>query len=251
MIRQALRFIVVIALLLQLGCQTSQSANSETRKEPRLGNETKGVAAESVKLLPVDEGSQDSSFVAFRNRLLTAVKTHDVAFVLSSLDQNIVNGSDAEHGLREFKNQWQLDLGEERLWETLATILGMGGSFRVSEGHKEFCAPYVTSKWPTVVSQLPQGADPLDYQVIIDRDVALKAEPNSNAPTAATLTYDVVRVVPAPPKSGNSSSWMKIATLAGQEGFVSDKYIRSATDYHACFKRVGRKWLMTELAALE
>src|SRR6184192_2390203 len=106
MVRTVLRGMVAGALVLQFGCQMSQSANTETRKEQRFGNDTKRVAAVSVKLLPVDEGPQDSSFADFRDKLLTAVKSHDVEFVLSILDGKIINGSDTERGVREFKTHW-------------------------------------------------------------------------------------------------------------------------------------------------
>lgn len=253
MIHLVLRFMVGLALILQLGCQMSQSANTRDEKNAqRLANEIKEVAAKPIKLLPVDEGLQDPSFADFRDKLLTATRNHDVEFVLGVLDRNIINGSDTERGIKEFKNQWRIDQREGKLWETLSTILGMGGSFRVSEGNKEFCAPYVTSKWPTVVSQLPQGADPLDYQAIIDKDVAMRVEPDSRAATVTTLSYDVVKVNSLAPRSEiKNSSWLKITTLSGQEGYVPDKYVRSETDYHACFKRFGSMWFMTELAALE
>src|SRR5437588_11147037 len=121
MVCTVLRVMFAGALVLQFGCQMSQSANTETRKEQRLGNETKGVAAVSIKLLPVDEGSQDPSFADFRDKLLTAVNSHDAAFVLNILDGNIINGSDTERGVREFKNHWQLDQRESKLWEILTT----------------------------------------------------------------------------------------------------------------------------------
>jgi len=252
MSRIILGFMVGAALVLQIGCQISQSANTRDGQNVRhFASETR-VAAQPIKLFPVDEGLKNPSFADFRDKLLTAVKNHDTEFVLSVLDRNIINGSDTEPGIKEFRTQWQLDQREGKLWETLLTILTMGGSFRAIEGNQEFCAPYVTSKWPTIVSQLPAGADPLDYQVIIAKDVAMKAEPNSTAATLGTLTYDVVKVNSlAPTPEIKSLCWMRITTLTGQEGYVPDKYIRSATDYHACFKRVGSKWYMTELAALE
>jgi hypothetical protein len=240
----------------QLGCQMSQSANPQNEKNAQsLGTQAKVVSAQPIKLLPTDDASQDPFFAEFRNQLLKAARNHDVNFVISILDPNVKNGSDTERGITQFKNQWQLDQRDSRLWEVLTTILAMGGSFRANDGAREFCAPYVTSKWPAVVSQLPQRADPLDYQVITDNEVAMKSQPNSSATTLAVLSYDVVKVssasVATTPSSGNSSNWMKITTLAGQDGYVPDKYVRSATDYHACFKKVDAKWFMNELAALE
>ena len=251
-----LRFILAAMLVLQFGCQTSQSANTLNEKNPhRLDTQTKVVNTQPIKLLPVDDASQDPSFAEFRSQLIKAARNHEAKFVISILDSDIKNGSDAERGIMQFKNQWQVDQRDSNLWEVLTTILIMGGSFRINDGAREFCAPYVTSEWPSVVSQLPQNADPLDYQVIVDKEVAVKSQPNSSATTVSVLSYDVVKLssttVTTAPNSVNSLNWMKISTLAGQEGYVQDKYVRGASDFHACFRKLGQKWLMTELAALE
>jgi hypothetical protein len=65
-----------------------------------------------------------------------------------------------------------------------------------------------------------------------------------------TLSYDVVKVH-TESSEVNGSGWLKITTPDGNEGYVLDQYIRSPSDYQACFEKVGQKWMMTELAARE
>ena len=185
---------------------------------------------------------------------MKAAANHDSEFILSILDREIINRSDGERGEKEFIHLWKLKEPDSRLWETLTSALSLGGSFRDNAGTKEFCAPYVTSKWPTVVSQLTKDADPLDYQVITDKDVPLRSEPNLDASVIVTLNDDVVRVYAngsvADSKNGDTH-WLKISTVSGHLGFVPQDVVRSPSDYQACFRKTGSRWLMTELASRE
>jgi hypothetical protein len=256
-----LRLLVLclIALVLLMACGSADSSSNQATRIPEPDSSRDGRPHTPVerqhenpslktKLYPIDEGPRDPSFAEFRDQLVKSVQEHDAAFILSILDEEIVNTSDGKGGVHEFKDQWKLDQPGSKLWETLGTTLSMGGRFRVTEGNRKFCAPYVTTEWPTVVSQLPKGSDPLDYRVIIDKDVTMYSAPNVMSQIIAQLSYDVVNV---PPSQVAGSAWLKIKTLDGKEGYVADKYIRGATDHQACFEKRGRKWLMTEFSAKE
>jgi hypothetical protein len=248
-----LRSSLVLMLGLQvLSLQMCQSvAAVDDKSGQAISTDSKKVTVEPIKLVPVDEGPEDPSFAAFRRELLTALQTRDERFVLSIVDPNIKNGSDTERGLAELRKLWELDQPDSALWDELTTVLKMGGSFRLSkEEGKEFCAPYVTSEWPTVFDKLPQDAF-LSYYVITEKDLAMRAEPNSNAPMVATLTYDVVKVDSALNEPTERSGFMRIITLNGQVGYVPDETVRSASEHHAVFKKVKGKWLMTVFAAIE
>ena len=253
--------LVTVSLLLQLACQPYQSQPPAERIETRDAPSTSAnsaspqtVETNQITLYPVDEAHKDPSFAEFRSRLLKAADNHDSEFILSILDPEIINRSDGERGEKEFIHLWKLKEPDSRLWETLTTVLSLGGSFRDNAGTKEFCAPYVTSKWPTVVSQLTKDADPLDYQVIINRNVPLRSEPTPGASVIVTLNYDIVRVYAnnsfADSKNGDTH-WLKISTVSGQQGFVPQNVVRSPSDYQACFRKTGSRWLMTELASRE
>ena len=234
--------------------EQEQSAATPDGNRMTSMNEQQEVRSQPIKLYPVDEGQQDGSFVEFRSKLLSSAREHDTTSILSILDPGIINSSDGERGVKAFKDQWRIDQPESKLWETLTTILLMGGSFRINEGNKEFCAPYISSQWRSVVSQLPKSVDPLDYQVITERNVAIRSEPNLTAPVVTNLSYDVVKVSEGSVfRTGqiDGATWLKVMTSDGKQGYVLDKYVRGASDYQACFRKVGTKWLMTELAARE
>ena len=256
-----LTMLTLVALVPLSACQSfTSSSSNRTPQEANLAVDGRKVSPnkqdqpeirlETLKMFPVDEGPQDSSFAEFRSKLGNAAKDHDAAFILSILHPQIVNSSDGDRGVKEFKEQWKVDHPDSKLWEVLASVVSMGGSFRSHDGHNEFCAPYVTSQWPKFANQLPKGADPLDYQVITEKDVEVRIAPNPNAPLVTTLSHDVVKVH-SEASPANYAGWLKITTLGGSNGYVLDKYIRSPTDYQACFEKVGKKWTMTELAARE
>ena len=255
---------VCLLLLLLVGCQRSRSPNNlavmskpkgEEARQEQPANETSIVRVQQteLKLLPIDEASQDPSFEKFRNKLVAAAKDHDANSILSVLDPHILNSFGGSGGIKEFRAQWKLDEPRSEFWNTLITVLRMGGSFSNNEGKKEFCAPYVSSKWQDIISRLPTNSDPLEYVAITNNDVEVRAEPNMNSSIVGTLSYDVVKVVSDRRSrieiNEEDSKWVKIMTLHGTVGYIAAENTRSPSDYHACFKKVGSGWLMTALAA--
>jgi len=114
----------LVALFTLSACQSLTTSSSDralqsSQKETKLtadGNRISPneqhqpeVGLGAAKLYPVDEGPRDSSLEGFRNKLLKAARAHDVAFLLSILHPQIINNSDGERGVKEFKDQWKLD----------------------------------------------------------------------------------------------------------------------------------------------
>lgn len=248
--------ILTPALLSLCGCQLStpeSRAQNVTAVASRKSITAQADQLQPIKLLPVDESSLDPSFQEFRNQLMIAVTNRDKGFVLSVLDPKVDNGYDIEPGVKEFKRRWKLDEPETTMWDVLTGILADGGSF--NETRTEFCAPYVVSQWDKVVRQLPEGTDTLGYLAIKGKDVAVRTDPHLTAPVVATLSYDVVQYVSNSQvidrSNPGASSWSKIKTPTGPEGFVLDIYLGSPMDYGVCFIKRKDKWVMTMLATHE
>jgi Bacterial SH3 domain len=267
----SLMMVSIISLSIHKSCasSTTPSHNSPSQSTAQKGPETMTHSGDTqaasnqqehandtqqeIKLYPVDEGFQDRSFEIFREQLLEASRKHDSKFILSILDPDILNSYGGDGGVEEFKVLWKIDQSDSKLWSVLSNILRMGGSFENEGGEKRFCAPYVSSRWREVISQLPTNSDPLDYEAIIENNVDIRAAASSTAPVVASLSYDIVKVYAKSsvydPTLIDSYTWLKIATVNGKEGYVSDKYTRSPSDYHACFKKRADKWVMTALVA--
>ena len=196
------------------------------------------AVAQVGKLYPFDDGPKDPSFQAFRARLIEAAKNRDAKFVLSILDPKITNSFGGDGGVKEFKEMWEPDNPNSELWGVLVKILSMGGSF----SKNEFCAPYVFSKFPEL--------DTFEHSAIIGEQVRVREQPDLTSPVIASLSYDIVTITdPFEPIKKDERSWIAIKLSNGKTGFVSEQFIRSPSDYRACFTKKNGKWRMTTLVA--
>ncbi|MDQ3472495.1 MAG: SH3 domain-containing protein [Acidobacteriota bacterium] len=211
------------------------------------------VAAQEVKLYPVDEAARDASFKRFRERLILALKRRDRKFLLGIVHPEIQNNIvDGHNGIEGFIAKWKLNSPDSKVWTELLTTLSLGGSFEKENGQKLFVAPYVTSRWGSLENKLPRDADAFTHSAIIAARVPVYSKPDAAGRAVAFLSYDVVEV-------DNDRSvwkcdheelrWAKIKTLKGQEGYVLGNRIRAAVDYRAYFKKVRGKWMMNAFLA--
>lgn len=205
------------------------------------------AAAQEVKLYPVDDAAKDASFKRFRDRLTVAIKKRDRKFLLSIIHPKIQNSFGGDGGAREFVNTWKLNSPDSKVWKELLTVLSLGGSFDKEKGQKIFVAPYVTSRWDSIVRKLPSNADVFTHSAIIAAKVPVYSRPDAAGPVVTLLSYDVVEVDQEHSVwKGDHEElrWARIKTLKGQEGYVQGDKIRSAVDYRAYFKKVKGKWMM-------
>lgn len=212
------------------------------------------------KHLPLDEASQDSSFLAFRKSLLQAVRKHDIKFILSILASDISVSTAGDVGVKEFKELWKIYKPDSQLWSTLNVILSMGGAWeRGIRKEKTFNAPYIRHNFPYGLSE--GVLDGNYYSVVIGNKIALRTRPDAAAPIITTLDYDVVMTdyessifkslqPNVDTTNGFSSitlSWAKVITATGKVGFISNQNIHSILDCVAEFEKIKGKWRMTAL----
>ncbi len=205
-----------------------------------------GAIAQEIKLLPVNEGASDPSWIRFNARLLAAIEKRDQKFVLGVVDEKIRNIS-GKDGIAEFRKLWALRSADSPLWVELPKLLFLGGVFVKREKNvNEYCAPYVHFKWPDNAPADASGA-------ILAKEALMKAKPSAAAETLRTLSHDLVKVLDwevADEEKENKQKWVKIQTGAGA-GYVPEEQIRSPLEYRACFVKSGTNWRMTELEAGE
>lgn len=198
-------------------------------------------AAEDMKLMPVDEGAQDRSWLHFRARLLDAIARGDHEAVLSIVAPNVRNSMGAPAGIAEFRKRWDVDDAASPLWSQLASALFLGSAWMTTDkGQRELCAPYVAVNWP-------DGLDAAAYGAITVKDALLKRTPSNNADTLTELSYDIVHVDNWEVSDTDSAVAQKwVAVRAGEaQGFVPAEAVRSAIEHRACFLHTARGWRMT------
>jgi hypothetical protein len=199
------------------------------------------AAAQEKRLLPVDDGATDASWVSFRNQLLNALAGRDRGFVLSVIAANVRNSMDVPPGIAQFRKHWETDSESSPLWRELSKALFLGSAWlkRGTEA-RQLCAPYVSVHWPDDV-------DPAFYGAITAKDVFLKSAPSHTAPTLTALSYDIVRVADwevDDTATDVQQKWVRIRTRE-HEGFVPEEQVRSAIEHRACFVKTGDGWRMT------
>lgn len=200
------------------------------------------VSAQERFVRPVDEAAKDADFLAFRTKLIEAVKKRDAKYVLSIVDKNIKNSFGGNDGIKEFKEWWKLESPKSEFWNEFLTVITNGGKFFTGEAvkNKLFTAPYTFDAFP-------EDLDAFTHSVIFGNNVNLRAKPETNAPVVGKLSYNIVETIRSIEDKNNAekADWYEVKTLGGKKGFVKAEFVRSPIDYRAGFEKINGKWKMT------
>jgi Bacterial SH3 domain len=186
---------------------------------------------------PVDEASQDGSFLAFRNKLIAAAERRDIKHVIGILDPKVELSYGGHVGVKGFRQLWK---NESEFWEEFLPVIKNGGRFSNDAGSKIFSAPYV-------FTDFPEDLDNFEYFMIFGSDVNLRAAPRTDAEVVTKLSYNIIKLEEEPRPTGEGEKrpdWFKVRTLGGQGGYVNRKYFRSPIDHRAGFEKKRGVWKM-------
>jgi hypothetical protein len=199
--------------------------------------------AQERKLPPADEAASDTSWLAFKKRLTSAIEKKDKQYLLSILDPKVRSQDERARGVGTFRKQWELDAADTPVWRELANALALGTAY-VQRGNapREVCAPYVLGRWPGEIS-------PTTHAVAIGRETLVQAEPSSASATLGKLEYDIVAVTDweVDDKSDARQKWVRIRHNQ-RDGYVPEEQVRSPIEHAACFVKGPNGWRMTALA---
>lgn len=149
-------------------------------------------------------------------------------------DVKLSFGGDA--GVAGFNRLWKPTARDSRLWETLATVLALGGTFSADGS---FTAPYVFTTWP-------QDVDAFSYRAVIGSGVRVRASPDATATVISALDFSIVETIEPQPAD---ERWVRVKTASGSPGFVDARYLRGPVDHRANFAKVDGRWQMTMFLA--
>jgi len=194
------------------------------------------------RLAPVDESARDASWVAFRDQLLRAIRSHDRMYLIGVLQPGITHSFGGASGPAAFRQHWKLDDNPSgsAVWKILESALTLGGTFT---GKTTFCAPYVYTKFP-------KDLDPVDHGVVLRSNAPVFSRPASDSPLAASISFEILKM-DKPPASERSpeTAWVLVHLANGRPGYMRLSDIRSPIDYRACFVKRSGAWKMSVLAA--
>lgn len=183
--------------------------------------EVKCAAAPGV-LCPADEGPNDASFEAYRDKLIAAVEKKDRAALDALVDPHVRTSFGGDGGTGNVQ------------WGELAQILPLGGTFQSASS---FWAPYVYSTWPDEV-------DAFTHVAAVRPGVALREQPSASARSVRTLDWSILELLDSKP-----GEWRHVKTADGATGWVESKDVRSPIGYRAGFNKTEKGWTMTALVA--
>jgi hypothetical protein len=181
------------------------------------------------RLLPVDQAATVPDFFSFRAQLQIAVARRDVAAVASVLSKDATLSFGGDSGVEDFSRMWTPSAPESRLWEVLAGVLALGGTFG-PDG--TFTAPYIFSRWP-------QHTEAYTHMAAIGTGVRVRSAPSTGAQVIEALDYSIVEIVDTP---DSESKWVQIKLAAGRTGFVDRRFLRSPVDYRVNFAKLDGRW---------
>ena len=187
-------------------------------------------------LKPVDQADRKADFFSFRAQLLAAIIKKDKNLLLAAVNKNIKNSFGGNDGIENFKKSWKIDQVNSPLWETLGTVLALGGTF---DHTGSFNAPYTFSAWP-------DNVDVFENIAIIGDKVNIRATPTLNGKVLANVSYAILPLVN---KVGLNKQLVAVKLTNGKTGYVSKALTRSSVDYRAIFEKVDGRWQLVAFIA--
>lgn len=185
---------------------------------------------------PVDEASEDPSFLLFRTRLIAAAEKRDIRYVKGVMAPNIKLSFGGHDGVKHFDGLWT---DKNKFWREFLSVIKNGGHWLREGGRRTmFTAPYSFDGFP-------EELDSFEYFVIFGSDVNLRRSPGMDGEIIGKLSYNVVKLSDDPANRAEKPEWFSITTLGGQSGYVSVDYVRSPIDYRAGFEKRRGRWVMT------
>ena len=245
---------VACIFLFLIGCREDPTRNEPTHTQapPQAPSQAPPAAAsekpaqptctdDPQRLCPRDEGTRDTSFVAFREQLKNAVDEKNEAKLLALVDPKIRTSFGNGGGIAEFTKQWKTSSPDSKLWSVLGKILGLGGAFRGEGDDTSFWAPYVYASWPETV-------DAFEHVAAIRAGVPVRERPTEDSTAVTTIDWAILKVLPSAdaPESG---PWRKVRTPDNQEGWVHADDMHSPVGYRAGFSKRRGAWKMDALVA--
>jgi hypothetical protein len=200
-----------------------------------LGGPSTIAQQSPATLLPVDEAVSRPDFFTFRSQLQTVIARHDALALVDFLDPKMKNNFGGDDGIEAFQRIWQVAETDSKLWSELGTVLALGGSFT---GKDEFTAPYTFSRWP-------KDLDAFDYVAVIGSNVRVRAQPDLDSSTIATVNFAVLPLdAESTAKDWRDQAWAAVK-VAGKKGYIATRFVRSSIDYRAQFTYSGGRWRLT------
>lgn len=209
------------------GCATASFAQTGSPRDPET------ILDEGLKVPWRDDGVGHPDLIAFRNRLITAIKNHDAQTILQAADSDF-RGCDMQglDGLRKYLLACSRYPGG---WGALYDSLTEGGV--LSSAGTVFASNYAVSLFP----QEKTGViGPEYFNVIAGRNVPVYEHPSSASRIFIRLSSNIVI-----PVGAVKSGWQQIEYKRDRRGYIAAKDLLSPIGMSIEMKRRNGRWRLT------
>lgn len=197
-----------------------------------------GMAMARDPVLAPPSQALPPSVQAMRDDLQRIVTARDVQALRAHVRDATTLSFGGDAGPQGFDALWLRDADATReLWRILEEVLALPGVARQEDGEAVYCAPYVYC--------LPYAGDPdvFEAQVVLGRDVAVRAKPDLAAPVVTRVSHAVLTRVDDAVDGAGDSAWTRVRLASGQAGYIATRLLRSPIDYRISLVREGaRGW---------
>lgn len=182
------------------------------------------------RLSPVDESSDDPTFVTFKKNLNEAILKHNSAFIKNILadDVQYTFGADPnrQSAIDGFMKHYNIEKSS-KFWNDLRSVIELG----CTKSKDSFLCPYVYSKWP---SQF----DSFSYIVTIKEKTPIRVKPQRLAKTMRNAEFEILKLA----SNQKAKGWYEVDLGDRKIGFVSQSDARSPIGYRAEFHKTLSSW---------
>ena len=186
-------------------------------------------------LPPIDQCAADSTFQQFRGDLTAVVARRDTAKLLTLVADDVLVDLGGGVGKPSFIAAWKLDgPGQSAIWTELATLLRLG----CTHGDGGFLMP-------SLFDQIGSDLDTLETYLAIVPGSPLRLEPRADAPPAAMLHWDILKIETV----SDDGLWYRVAMRDGRRGYVRPHEVRNPLEHRLLVARVAGALKITALVA--
>jgi hypothetical protein len=188
------------------------------------------VAAGNDPVLAPPTAALPPATQAMRDDLQRIVAARDLKALRAHVREDTTLSFGGDTGPEGFDAVWLSDPATTReLWRVLDALLALPGVAQQEDGKDLYCAPYV------FCLPYPADIDVFDAQVVLGRDVALRAQPDKQSSIVTRVSHAVLTRVDDPADS--ATGWVRVRRASGQEGYIATPLLRSPIDYRLSLVR--------------
>lgn len=174
---------------------------------------------------------------AMRDDLQRIAAARDLEGLRAHVREDTTLSFGGDSGPEGFDAVWASDAAATReLWHVLDALLALAGVAKQEEGRDVYCAPYV------FCLPYPTDIDVFDAQVVLGRDVAVRARPDPEARVVMRVSHTVLTALDDAP-GAPTPGWVHVRLASGQQGYIAGALLRSPIDYRLALVHDGEdRW---------